>query len=52
MRYIIQCHKCKAKQTYEAKTLGECMELAHADGWRPTGTLTQRMCRKCALMER
>ncbi len=49
VKYTVMCSNkgCKTKRAYEAETFGDCLKLAEHDGWRPTGEMTKRICKKC-----
>jgi hypothetical protein len=41
------CCKCKYVCRYEGKTIGDCTDQTSADGWEPTGKMTERVCKGC-----
>jgi len=46
VKYTVTC-TCKRKRTYEAHSVGECIELAETDGWTRVGDMTARACKAC-----
>lgn len=50
MTWRAQCYKCKTKRTVEGSSVGEDMDLLHAEGWQliQVGRMDVWHCRECA----